>query len=152
MKKRSEAEAGIRPGNRGKGSRSWSDSPPHAVRLRHGRHISPVPLAGVVPGPVTRSQELSDKPRSKKPQASRVRCDGSFERRIDTVTQRVSAATVSQPVIQSWTGEKPVTRHRPRRVISAKTRSGDRRPDKRGKACKGLRLGRGEKPRHPIAR
>ncbi len=99
MKKSVKAETGIRPRNRGKGNRSWSGSPPHAWCLHRGRHISPAPLLGVVSELETRNQELSDERRSKKPPASRVRHDGSFERRVDTVTQRVSAATVSQPVI-----------------------------------------------------
>ena len=99
MKKAVKAKTGIRPRNRGKGNRSWSGSPPHVWRLRHGRHISPAPLLGFVSELETRNQELSDERRSKKPPVSRVRHNGSFERCVDTVTQRVPAATASQPAI-----------------------------------------------------
>ena len=99
MKKAAEAETGIRPGNRGKGNRSWSGSPPHVWCSHRERHISPAPLLGFVSELETRNQELSDERRIKKPPASRVRHNGSFERCVDTVTQRVPAATVSQPAI-----------------------------------------------------
>ena len=87
------------PEKSGKGESELVRFTPSRKRLRQERHISPAPLLGVVSELETRNQELSDERRSKKPPASRVRHNGSFERCVDTVTQRVPAATVSQPAI-----------------------------------------------------
>merc|ERR1711916_162160 len=103
------------PEKSGKGESELVRFTPSRWRLRRERHISPAPLPGVVSGLETRNQELSDERRSQKPPASRVRHNGSFERCVDTVTQRVPAATVSQPANQYWADRKVRQKAQPAR-------------------------------------
>jgi hypothetical protein len=108
--------------------------------------------SGSCPSSSHTNQELSDKPRTKKPRASRVRFGDRFDLRTDTVTQRVMAATVAPARDGVSRRDHPAKRPRSLAGSGRAKETKSRGMSEPGKVRKRSSLGRREKPRHPTAK
>jgi len=151
LKDVAESTAGIIPGDRGMDGDSWC-CPPLQVAQAAERHISPVPLAGVVSGQFT--HESGTEPRGAiRNRAKRSQAHGAFRPVRRRSYPRGFWLLLRRPErSRGFRRDDPAKRPSSQHEQGAQgKRDGGERADL-GKVREPPQMGRREKPRHPAAR